>query len=166
MTDRRKLFLPFVLSIVFLAGCNSSTSPPTPGSMTATVNGSAWSSTVIPGVSGGSKAYRNGNILTVTGLSSTLTQITIEIYSPKVGTDSLGISGDNAAYSRVIAVNDTLVYSSLPSLDGPFAGAATITAFDTVNKFISGQFHFVGRRATNLSDTVTVTNGSFYQVGW
>ena len=173
MTHSIRRTLPAILAIISLVGCNASTSPTgqttTPGSMVAKVNGSAWSSTVLPGISGGAKAYQKGNILTVTGISATdNTQITIELYNPAIGSDSLGTTGDNAFYSHVIGVADTTVYASIPtfSLTNPSAGAVTITAYDTTAKTISGSFHFVGKLATNLSDSVTVTGGSFDQVGW
>jgi len=169
--------LATALFVLILAGCNASTSPTgqttTPGSMVAkvTINGNAeaWSSTVLPGISGGAKAYQKGNILTVTGISATdNTQITIELYNPALGSDSLGTTGDNAFYSQVIGVADTTVYASIPtfSLTNPSAGAVTITAYDTTAKTISGSFHFVGKLATKLTDSVTVTGGSFDQVGW
>ncbi len=167
-----KIASAFAIAALIFAGCKPSTSPSgtttTPGSMVATVNGSAWSSTVIPEVSGGAKAYKNGSILTITGISAIdNSQITVELYNPAIGSDSLGTTGDNAFYSHVIGVADTTVYASIPySLTNPSAGAVTITAYDTTAKTISGTFHFVGRLATKLTDTVTVTNGSFDQVGW
>lgn len=162
------------LSILLLAACNASTSPSgtttTPGSMIAKVNGSAWSSTIVPYVSGGATGNVKNGALFVTGISaSDNTEITIEIMNPKLGTDSLGASGDEGIYSKVLNAADTNAYASIPSTTPPFSiydGAVTITAYDTVAKTISGTFNFVGRLTTNLSNTVNVTSGSFYQVGW
>jgi hypothetical protein len=168
-----KSFFFLVIGIAALAGCNTVNSvvnPPaqTAGSMTATVNGASWTS-VIPVVTGGAKASLNGNILTVTGISvSDNSQITVAILNPAIGSDSLGASGAEGTYSHVIGVADTTVFISIPSpsFTSLYAGAVTVTAYDATAKTISGTFHFVGRLPTNLSDTVTVTNGSFYQVGW
>ena len=170
----RKSIVLFIIGIATLAGCNavnSVTNPPaqTAGSMTATVNNQTWSSTVIPLVTGGAKAEMKGSVLTVTGVSaSDNTQITLAIMNPAIVSDSLGATGDEGTYSHVIGIADTTVYVSIPSpsFTSLYAGAVTITAYDTVGKTISGSFHFVARLPAKLTDTVTVTNGSFYQVGW
>ncbi|HZK76800.1 MAG TPA: DUF6252 family protein [Candidatus Kapabacteria bacterium] len=159
------------LSILILAGCKASTSPTgtttTPGSMIAHVNGSAWSSTVLPGISGGATGNIESGALFVTGLSATTnTEITIELMNPKLGTDSLGATGDEGVYSQ-IAGADTTFYYSIPLVTSGelYDGAVTITAYDSVGKTISGTFNFVAR-TKDLSSSVSVTNGSFYQVSW
>jgi hypothetical protein len=158
--------------IIIMAGCSASTSPngttTTPGSMVATVNGKAWSSAVVPGgITGGATATRSqSGVVTVTGVSTDLTEITIELKSPHMGSDSLGIlSGDFGAYSEGI-LDTSSAWISTPTLSNFYPGSVTITTFDTTNRWISGQFHFVGRKPHNQSDTATVSNGSFYQVEW
>ncbi|HEX5316562.1 MAG TPA: hypothetical protein VFX22_07925, partial [Candidatus Kapabacteria bacterium] len=151
------------LFILILAGCNASTSPSgtttTPGSMVATVNGSAWSSTVVPlGVTGGATGKFNfpstGN-LTITGIASDLTEITIEIYHPHLGTDTMVLSGDLGIYSQ--GVPDTSKdYVTIPTFTNPVTGTVTLTAYDTTKKQASGSFNFVARKAHNLSDSVIV----------
>lgn len=164
--------IAIAIAITILAGCNATTSPngttTTPGSMTATVNGKAWSSAVVPGITGGATATVHSGIYTVTGVASDATEITLVLANPQVGSDSLGAltSTDFAEYSQGIPDTST-AYISIP---GSFlklsAGSVTITQFDTVHHQISGTFDFVGRKAHNLSDTTTVNAGSFYQVGW
>ncbi len=162
--------LVFLTAVAFFVGCKASTSPngttTTAGSMTATVNGQAWSSTVIPGVSGGATAKRsNSGVVTVIGVSPDVTEITLEIMHPSLRTDTLVLSGDIAGYSQGV-LDTSKAWITIPTLNNPLTGTITITQFDTVKKQISGQFHFVGRKAHTLTDTVTVTNGSFYQVSW
>lgn len=164
------LFL-LLLGIVFIAGCNASTSPTgtttTPGSMVATVNGSAWSSTVIPGVSGGATGNIESGALFVTGISATTnTEITVELMNPKTGTDSLGATGDGGVYSQ-IAGADTTLYYSIPLITSGeiYDGAVTITAYDTVAKTISGTFNFVAR-TKDFKSSISIANGSFDQVSW
>ncbi|HWF43259.1 MAG TPA: DUF6252 family protein [Candidatus Kapabacteria bacterium] len=166
-----KLIGIFAIAIGLFAGCNASTSPngttTTPGSMVATINGSSWSSAVVPGgITGGATATRSSSgIVTVTGVSTDFTEITLVLYNPQVGTVSLGTSANLGEYSH--GVPDTSsAYLSIPSLTNFNSGSVTITTFDTVNRQISGQFNFIGRKAHDFSDTVNVTNGSFYQVEW
>ncbi len=166
----------FVIATIVLAGCNSTTSPngttTTPNTMTATVNGSSWSSDVIPGLSatGITKAYKNGNIVTVTGVSALdNTEISLILINPVSGTtDSLGATGNEGTYSKILGVADTTIYVSEPSLSSfsLYDGSVTISSYDTVAKTISGSFHFIARLPTNPSDTMNVASGSFYQVGW
>ncbi len=160
------------ISILLLAGCKASTSPTgtttTPGSMIATVNGKAWSSTVLPGT-GGATGKMNSNVLSIIGLSVTdNTEISLILPKPAVGTDSLGATGYEGDYSILLGATDTTIYGSIPEvLQGQiYDGAVSITSYDSVSKSISGTFHFIGRRSGNLSDSVTITNGSFYQVTW
>ena len=157
---------------LIFAGCKATTSPngttTTPGSMVATVNGAAWSSAVVPGVSGGATGkfdFPSTGNLTITGISSDLTEITIEIMHPHVGTDTLLLSGDIAMYSQ--GVPDTSKdYVTYPSFANLMPGTVTITSYDTTKKQISGSFNFIARKIHTPTDTVKVTGGSFYQVGW
>ncbi len=161
----------FILAILFFAGCNATTSPngttTTPGSMVATINGSAWSSAVVPGgITGGAKATRSASgVVTVTGIATDLTEITLVLMNPKVGTVTLGTSANLGEYSHGVPDTNT-AYLSIPSLTNFNPGSVTISTFDTSTRQITGQFNFVGRKATNFSDTVSITKGSFYQVGW
>jgi hypothetical protein len=167
-----KLIGIFAIGILIFAGCSASTSPngttTTPGSMVATINGSTWSSAVVPGgITGGAKATRSSSgVVTVTGVATDLTEITLVLYNPQVGTVSLGNTTNLGEYSH--GVPDTSsAYLSIPgSINNLSAGSVTITTFDTTNRQISGSFNFVGRKAHNFSDTVNITAGSFYQVGW
>ena len=159
----------FAFTLFILAGCSASTNPngttTTPGSMIATVNGQAWSSAVVTGLTGGAMATRSSSgVVTVIGGATDLTEITLFLTNPQVGTVSLGASANLAAYSHGIDTSNA--YFSLPSFSNFNPGSVTITTFDTSKHQISGQFHFIGRKAQNFSDTVNVTNGSFFEVEW
>ncbi len=156
------LFLAFTIVI---AGCNSSTSTNSPSSMTphtmtATVNGASWSS-AQKGMYASAYALRYGvNGLRITGIAADSSEITIEITNLNVGTDSL--SAVNWASFSSVRVGDTSApYLTIPSPNQTYSGWITITASDTT---VSGTFQFVGHKTTNLSDSVTVTSGSFYQL--
>ncbi len=172
MTKKR---FPSIYSLLLVASslvmaCNATTSPTTgtttPGSMVATVNGKAWSSTVVPGVTGGATATKNSGVVTVTGVATDLTEITLVLRNPGIRTDSFGLSTTALGeYSQGIPDTST-AYLTIPSLSNIYPGSVTITAYDTTKKQISGQFHFVGRKSHNLSDTVLITSGSFLNVSW
>src|SRR5947209_5292967 len=94
-----KLNINLGLATILLAACTATTNPSTGttttnGSMIATINGKAWSSTVVPGVSGGATATRSSSgVVTVTGVKADdLTEITLVLRNPSVRTDSLGLS--------------------------------------------------------------------------
>lgn len=163
------------LFILILAGCNASTSQSgtttTPGSMVATVNGSAWSSVVLPIGGNGitTKATRSSSgVVTVTGVSSDLTEITLLLTNPSPNqTYTLGGFNGNyyGAYSEGI-LDTSKAWGSIPWTTNLHPGSVTITQFDTVNRQISGSFSFTARKIQTPNDSVTVTNGSFYQVEW
>jgi len=163
-----KIIASFCLLSVLLFGCNTTTSPTTgqsAGTMIATKNGTSWSSGVPPLVAGTTATRTNSGEVIVTGVATDVSEITLEIMHPGLRTDTLVISGDVAAYSQGILDTST-AWVSIPTLTNPLPGTITITQFDTVKKQISGQFHFVGRRSHQLSDTVNITSGSFFQVSW
>lgn len=162
---------PLTIAIAFitlaLAGCASSTSPngQTTGSMVATVNGQSWASAVIPGVTAGTLAVRSvsANTLTVTGTSVDLSghsqTIGLVLINPHLGLDSLG-TGNTGTYSNGVPGQDSYVTA------GFNAGQVNISQYDTQNKQVSGTFSFTAHQASNISNTVTVTNGSFVNVKW
>jgi hypothetical protein len=168
ITMQKSLRLPILLFLVSLFfGCASTT--PTggqvPGSMVATVNGQSWSSAIVPGVTAGTLAVRvrSTNTLTVTGTSVDLgghTQtIALVLVNPQPGTQSLGV-GNTGSFSYGLPGQDSYVTTSLN------AGQVTLTQYDTQNQLVSGTFNFTAHQASNLGNTVTVTNGSFNNVKW
>jgi hypothetical protein len=172
MTNYMKNSIPFFFAIIIFAGCNATTSPngttTTPGSMTATVSGESWSSAVIPGgITGGATASRsNSGVVTVVGVASDITEITLVMNNPSVGTFPLGgLSADYGAYSEGI-LDTSKAWISIPWTTNLTPGSLTITQFDTVNRQISGTFSFTGRKLHTPNDSITVTGGSFYQVEW
>ncbi len=162
----------FTFAVIAIAGCKTSTSPTgttqTPGTMQATVAGKAWPSLYVLGVSGAARAHITNGVLEVLGVSAVdNSTIALDVVNPAVRTDSLGATGDEGFYSKILGATDTTVYASIPnSVFSPYSGSVMITQYDTTAKQVSGTFHFVARLPTNLADTVSVTNGSFYQIGW
>lgn len=173
---RTMKYASFAATVAFaafiFAGCKNSTSPTgtttTPGTMQAQVNGSAWPSLYVPGVSGIARANMSNGVLEILGISAIdNSTIALDVVNPKIGTDSLGATGDEGFYSKVLGASDTTIYASIPnSVFSLYTGSISITQYDTTAKTVSGTFHFVARLQNKPSDTVTVTNGSFYQVGW
>ena len=162
----------FTISVLFaaaLAGCSATTSGPNgtqaEGSMIATVNGQAWSSTVVPAISGGATALFNTPVagaITVTGVSVSLSgtqTIAIALLHPHLGADSLG-TGNTGTFSYGTPGQDSYVTA------GFGAGSINITKYDTLNRQISGTFNFTARQVDTLTHVVTVTNGSFVDVEW
>ncbi|MDP4199188.1 MAG: DUF6252 family protein [Bacteroidota bacterium] len=158
-----------ILAIVFIVGCKASTSPngttSTEGSMTATVNGSAWSTIGLPGAQT-ARATRDtsSGTVTVTGLNANLenltnpSSITLILLRPSVGTVTLGTTGNEGIFAYGTVPKDGYISTS---------GSVSITKFDTVNRLISGNFNFTGTQILDtISKSVTVTNGSFLDVEW
>jgi hypothetical protein len=136
--------------------------------MLATVNGASWSSSTNgPYASAYATRYGLTSVI-LTGIAADSSEITIVLANPKfgaVGTDSLGATtGNYALYSTSGAPDTATSYLTIPTFNRIYSGSVTITAYDTTNFLISGQFQFVGRKAHSTSDSVTVTSGSFYQL--
>jgi hypothetical protein len=170
-----------LLSLVILgSGCNavnSVTNPSTPtaGSMTATVNGQAWSSTVVPLVTGGATATLQQGALVVAGVSiavSTTPEQTLSVLlvHPHLGADSMsilnGLNQNTGSFLYGTNANDIYVSTLSYSLTMTNVGSINITKYDTANKLISGTFSFMATQKDTASHTMTVTSGSFYDVGW
>jgi hypothetical protein len=165
MITKNLLYLIFLTLLT--AGC-AATSPnggQVSGSMVATVNGQSWSSAVVPGVTSGTFAVRvvSTNTLTITGTSLDLgghTQtIGLVLVNPQIGTQSIGV-GNTGSFSYGLPGQDSYVTTSLN------AGTITLTQYDTQNRLAGGTFSFTAHQASNLGNTVTVTNGSFVNVKW
>ena len=154
---RTSFFL--TLTIIALAGCTT-TSEPTIQPMSASVNGNAWSAAAgIPGSNTVSRS--SSNLVIVTGVASDSSHITLFLMNPAVGTDSLGANTvDYGTYSMGVPDTST-AYITNATVNRLYSGSVTITSFDSTSLRMSGQFNFVARKASNLSDSVTVSNGSF-----
>ena len=176
----RKSFFFLLIGVAALAGCNTINSVLNPttqtaGSMTATVNGNAWSSTVVPAVSGGATATLQSGALVIVGesvaLSSTPEQtLSILLVHPHLGVDSMSLlnptDANTGSFLYGTNQNDIYLTELYYSLSTPNAGSVNITKYDTTNKLISGNFSFTATQKDTTSHTITVTNGSFYDVGW
>jgi hypothetical protein len=170
------LGIPALLFIVaFLASCSSATSTTgTPGSaqtphtMIATVNGASWSSAMNGIYAGAYAAHYGPTGVMLTGIAADSSEFTIIITNltrGSVGTDSLGATtGNYAMYSLSGPPNTSTSFITTPAFNQIYSGSVTVTSYDTTTDLISGQFQFVGRKANSLSDSVTVTSGSFYQL--
>ncbi|HEX3928009.1 MAG TPA: DUF6252 family protein [Gemmatimonadales bacterium] len=148
------------LSALALAACGGSSTPTgsnnnngnntnVHGTMTATVNGSAFSASYI------SRATVSGNIISIVGeqvLGTTnITSITFAVGNISVGTFSL--ANTDAHGGNAILTLGTNVYSSAASGG---SGSVIFTAYDSTH--IAGTFSFVGVASTG---NATVTNGQF-----
>ncbi|MDP4242971.1 MAG: DUF6252 family protein [Bacteroidota bacterium] len=151
--------------VLLVTGCSASTSPTgvttTDGSMVAMVDGYSWSSTVIPpGISGGASAKRSdAGALTLTGVSTNHGSIILVLLHPKIGMDTLGL-GNSGSY-----IDDgKQVYITA----GVNKGLVSLTTYDSIHHLVSGTFNFQASRTDSVSTpaTVTVTNGSFYNLEW
>ena len=166
-----------LLLLILATGCNTVTNPSTQtaGSMTATVNGQAWSSTVVPLVTGGATATLQQGALLIAGVSialSTTPEQTLSIFlvHPHLGADSMsalnGLNQNTGSFLYGTNTNDIYVSTLSFSLTMTNVGSINITKYDTTNKLISGTFNFSATQKDTSSHTMTVTNGSFYNVGW
>jgi hypothetical protein len=179
-STKTTVFFSILTLAILVNGCNavnSVTNPSTPaaGSMTATVNGQAWSSTVVPLVSGGATATVQSGALLVVGesvaLSTTPEQtLSILLVHPHLGVDSMSALNPTDANtgSFLYGTNSNDIYLSTLSysLTMTNVGTINITQYDTTKKQISGTFSFTATQKDTTSHVLTVTNGSFYQVGW
>jgi hypothetical protein len=162
-TDMYKT-IGFLSILAILASCNAVTSPTTgqtttEGAMTATVNGSSWSTAGVGNLIQSATATRDASgKLTIVGSNSNLSSITLYLLSPAVGSITLGTTGNEGAFAYGTVAKD--IYASA-------TGSVTITKFDTVNRQISGSFTFTGYQIADTTlKSVSVTNGSFLDIGW
>jgi hypothetical protein len=147
-----------VSSILLLAAnsCKKTNSSSSNPDMSATVNGSAWSSsTAVVGVyfSGGS----DFNIAGVQLSSSDTTQFTLIFYTPI--TLNKTISSDTSQV--VIAYLDGKTGAAYNAVAGGGQALITITSYDSAGSKIGGTFSGVMHNINNLSDSLVVANGKF-----
>jgi hypothetical protein len=169
MKLRNKLYSAILFASLLITGCNASTAPPSTTSaetvraqavMVANVDGGQWVSTAMP-VSGGAQTAAvkdplTPNTITVTGVAADHSLISITIPDPHVGEATV-----QAAY-----VTDPMHFVG--------SGTADITAYDTVNRMISGTFTFtayeqlksVPDNAPIMIRKIDVTNGIFSNFSW
>jgi hypothetical protein len=146
------LFTILIAGTACGGGSGNPTAPPGSGSggtMTAQVNGSAWTATITK------RAFTGGGgLITVQGQDGSNRIITIVARAAAPGTYSLAIGnglGHNALY--------TVAASSWSTLLQGGTGTFTITTFTTTQ--VTGTFSFTA--ISNVSGTapVQVTNGQF-----
>jgi hypothetical protein len=187
-SQKTYFFFSVILLLLSLAiGCKSVNTvidnvPQVAGSMTATVNGQAWASTATDSAYSYGGAYATLNkpligALTITGVSvgtgTTSIQnpptqtVTIALINPHLGADSMSIANsfDPNTGSFLYGTNSKDAYVTRPTA-GNTAGYIDITKYDTVNMLISGTFSFTATQLDTISHTITITNGSFYDVSW
>lgn len=165
----KKSVLIFSVAIAtFFSSCSNSDSTPSSqssgsGSVTATIAGSAFQSTVVANI------VRLGNTVTVQGGDATGRSIQIQVIGlttpPVAGTYALhGDSGNFIGTAVLVnAINST--YSSNGCDDSlPRAGfnpTGTITFTEISATKITGTFQFNGASLQNCSDVKIVTSGTF-----
>lgn len=157
-----------LLSLFGLESCskNNSSSYQTDGTLTATVNGSAYSakSYVVAGyLSSYDYILVQGD--SITGSDTTMLQLTIPYLLPV----NQAISIDSSAYLGTLGLTyqtGSKQYSAYYAFLNSH-GTITLTTADTVNHRLIGTFSGVLYNNSNGNDSVVVTNGAFnsiYQV--
>lgn len=139
-----------------LAGCSSSddnTTNPTgsAGSMAATVDGTAWTSSMV------TQATSSNGAVAFAGRDNNNRQINIAIVgATAAGTYKLGDLMQNVGSSAILALgtSQTDVYSTFPGL-----ATGTITFSTLTTTGAEGTFSFTGRNTAGA--TKSVTNGTF-----
>ena len=145
------LFLAF---LYIAPGCKKDTTA-TPGSMTVTIAGTAWTATAV------SANYNTlSNVTQVTGVNtSTNRQVQIAFTGNTTGTYNFTFN-DYSTYGSYSTTSGSDVYST--SLSGTPVGQIVITQYDKTNHLLSGTFHF---DAFNQNDVkLSFTSGVFTQV--
>ncbi|MGH7711909.1 MAG: DUF6252 family protein [Gemmatimonadaceae bacterium] len=152
---RRALGSVLFTILIASTGCGGGSGDPTappgsvgPGTMTAQVNGSAWSATITK------RAFASGGLITVQGQDGSNRIITIVARASAPGTYSLAIGnglGHNALYSVVAAAWST----ALQGGNGTF----TITSLTATQ--VRGTFSFTAVSNVNGTAPVQVTSGQF-----
>lgn len=142
--------------------------PPGTGTLSnfrATINGQPWEASLR-------SASRGNRIITLSGTSASLQTLAITLGDSGVHTYRLAPNATN----NFALFTDAALSNPAPFLTNPFVitnpafptvgsagGTVSITAIDTVNRWMTGTFSFNALRATD-GQTRTVTNGVFTQL--
>lgn len=154
-----------MLTLLGLGSCskNNSSSTQTDGTMTATLNGTAWSAKSYV-VAGYLTTY--GQVIvqgdSIVGSDTTEMQVAMP-YIPAVNTPVYTDSSQFAGVTYVIPGKEYDAYYGL----GFSHGVVTLSTADTVNHRVVGSFSGVLYNIVNNNDSVVITNGAFsstYQV--
>lgn len=121
------------------------------GALSATINGAAYSPSVVAGV------YSSGYI-TINGLqiqSGDSLLLSLDIPDTAHVNNSIDLYSGGITYTKWKSKN-TYTYNFNGS-----HGATILTSFDKTNKKVAGTFSGVIYSITNSNDSVVVTNGKF-----
>ena len=161
MTHTKCLLAATLLLGLFIQSCKKSNgNAPAPGSLTASVGGSAWAANFVSpkyGVTVAAEVNDTIGVVAVVGVrvagpgDTSIVSITFD-ESVTLNTP-VDLSGD---YS-VIYVTETDAYSSEPSLGG--TGTLTVTKLDLAGKVVAGTFS--GTLRDTNGNPITVTGGEF-----
>jgi hypothetical protein len=154
-------FLPLVVLpgtfLLAVSSCSKSNNSTSNGSMTASINGTAW--TANAGYSG--EYIVAENLFDIAGAeikSSDTTAFQITIYSPITVNKSF-----NSDTTSTIDVQYQVTGTGALYDGGALAGHSilTITSYDSTNFMIAGTFSGVLYNVNTGTDSVTVTGGTF-----
>jgi hypothetical protein len=146
------LFTILIAATACGGGSNGPTAPPGgsgPGTMTAQVNGSAWTATVVK------RAFVNSGLVTIQGSDGSRI-ITIVARASAAGAYSLAVGngiGHNALYT---VISPAANWST--ALTGG-TGTITITAISATN--VSGTFIFTATSSVSGTAPAQITAGQF-----
>ena len=166
----KRILLPavFVVSLVSVGGLvscskNSSSTTTSDGTLTATVNGTAYSAKSYV-VAGYLSAYGQ---LIVQGDSIRSNDTTeIQVAMPYIPAVNVAVTTDSSQYMGLTYLTPGKEYDAYFGLSASH-GTLTLTGEDTVNHRVAGTFSGVLYNIVNSNDSVVITNGAFsstYQV--
>jgi hypothetical protein len=137
-----------IFSIIFLVSCNNnnSTNSQLPASsLKASISGSEVSTfnalTVTGNITSG--------VMTIIGVSLT-NKMTLSFNESSSGTVSMGATGNIGTYSPLTSTSEAYISAT---------GTINITQNDS--KTVAGTFSFTGINSSDITKSITVTNGSF-----
>lgn len=142
--------------LLFLFSCTKELSKengtiPDKGNFYATINGKSWDADSLQLV-----LVNNGGV-SINGLSKTGEQISMVLPVFQTGTYTLNAQSVYfALYTNILSSNPVIYVSDA----GTAGGSVTISAIDTINHFISGNFTFTLIN-TDDNTTKTITQGVF-----
>ncbi|HLX66905.1 MAG TPA: hypothetical protein VKR41_07905 [Puia sp.] len=152
----------FLISSAFLlaaAGCKkSSNNNGGSGTMSATVNGTAWANNYpVVGVYATSGSSGTFELIGLQFKSGDSTSLALDFVSPIVLNQPISTNTS----SLIAAYTDSKSGAGYGALLGLGNATVTITSYDSTGHSIGGTFNGVLYNEATLTDSITVTNGKF-----
>ncbi len=152
--------LLFFLSVLFFISCQKQNDPLQPSNVsyfTAKINGADWSADKIK------SATIQGNVIVLAGLSNDKKQIILR--SQNLGSKTYVLSNNSSTDVGVYTDSNfnANAFATNQWNDNANHGSFTVTALDTLNKRISGNFNMQVKQAATNS-TRNITEGFFFNI--